>query len=335
MNSLERLAATVAFGRADRTPVIPQLFAHAGVLGGVSVGDYARDGALMARCQIEALARYGHDAVFAFLDANVETEALGAVVAFHERQYSEVVSYPLAPDFDADLLCVPDPQRDGRLPELLKGVGLFRAELGDETPVVGVVVGPMTLTQQLLGAERALYLAADEPRRFERLLLFATQVALRFGQAQLAGGAHIAMVFEPAASPAVVPAAFFRELVLPRLGELFGAFKKAGALATWLHIAGPTEPILAYYPQAGADVANLDYDVDPVRAREILPHTCLDGNLRSLAFVLGSPHEIEAEGRRLVARSGGRGFILSSGCEIPPESRPENVAALVAAVYPA
>ena len=141
------------------------------------------------------------------------------------------------------------------------------------------------------------------------------------------------MVFDPAASPAVVPPAFFRELLLPRLTVLFSAFKKAGALATWLHVAGATEPILGYYPQAGADIANLDYDVDPVNARRILARTCLDGNIRPLSFVLGSPEEIAIEGRRLVESfAEGGGFILSSGCEIPLEAKPENVAAMVSAV---
>ena len=46
----------------------------------------------------------------------------------------------------------------------------------------------------------------------------------------------------------------------------------------------------------------------------------------------GCPAEIEAEAASLLrAFRNRRGFILSSGCEIPPEARPENVAALVQA----
>lgn len=334
VNSLERVRATVAFEKADRTPVIPQIFAHAAVLAGVPIADYVRDGALLARCQIEAVRHYGCDAAFAFMDACVESEALGSDLAYHEQQYPQVVSYAFTPEVPVDRLSVPDPRCAGRMPELLRATTLLRAEFEDELPVVGVVAGPMTLAQQLAGPEAALFLAVDEPQRFEELLDFATRSALRYGQALLAAGAHVAMVFDPAASPAVVPPAFFRELLLPRLSELFAAFKKAGALATWLHIAGATEQILGYYPQAGVDIANVDYDADPVRARQILSHTCLDGNIRPLSFVLGSADEIATEGRRLVELfAEGGGFILSSGCEIPPEAKPENVAALVSAVH--
>lgn len=84
--------------------------------------------------------------------------------------------------------------------------------------------------------------------------------------------------------------------------------------------------LLEIMPGLGVDIANFDYEVDPLAAQKALPHTCLDGNLKSLSFVTGSPAEIGQQSRELL------GFILSSGCEIPPEARPENVAAMVAAV---
>ena len=332
MNGLQRLAATVRFERTNRTPVVPQIFAHAAVLSGVPLIDYVRDGARLARCQLEALDHYGHDAVFAFMDANVETEAAGSLIDFQDDQYSEVASYVLAPGVPLDRLALPDPYSAGRMPELLKAVSILRAEAGEEALVVGVVLGPMSLTQQLMGPEAALYFAADEPQLFEKLLDSTTEIARRFGQAQLAAGAHVVMVFDPAASPAVVPPAFFRAFILPRLGILCRSFKQAGALANWLHIAGPTEPILASYADAGVDIANLDYAVDPVRACELLPRTCLDGNITPLSFVLGHPDQIAEEARRLVELFADRGgFVLSSGCEIPPEAKPENIVALVAA----
>ena len=166
--------------------------------------------------------------------------------------------------------------------------------------------------------------------RFEELLDLTTEVALRHGQALLAAGAQVVVVFEPAASPVVVPAAFFRELLAPRVAALFAAYKAAGALATWLHVAGDVTPILPYYRRHRRRHREPRLRGRPRRGRRILPHACLDGNVRSLAFILDAADEVAAEGRRLVARLGGRGgFILSSGCEIPPEARPENIAALV------
>ena len=218
------------------------------------------------------------------------------------------------------------------MPELLEAVRILRQELGDDVLVVGCVLGPMTLATQLVGIETALYLAIDDPERFGHLLDFATEIIIPFGVSQIEAGAHLPIVFNPSASPAVIPYQFFREIELPRLQKVFAAFKQAGAAANWLHIAGPAKPILSLYPQAGVDIANIDYEVNPLDAQRALPQICLDGNIKPLAFVEATPDVIADESSRLMNLFADRGgFIMSSGCEIPPESRPENIAAMVAA----
>ena len=333
MNSLERIAAATAFQATDRVPVIAQVFGHAATLAGESLDDYVQDGEMLARCQLAAWERYGYDAVFSVLDVSVETEACGSLLAYRQNQYPVIQRHALSAESDGDAWPIPDPQRAGRMPEMLKALGILRRELGSAALVVGCVLGPFTLAAQLLGLETTLYLAIDDPPRLERLMDFATAVIISYGRAQLRSGAHLPVVFDPAASPAVVPAAFFREFELPRLQRVFRALADAGAAANWLHIAGPVQTILPYYARAGVQIANFDYCVNVAEARDLLPATCLDGNIKSLSFVQASPDEIEAESRELLRAAGGRGgFVLSSGCEIPPESRPENVAAMVRAV---
>ena len=333
MTSLERIAAAIKLAPVDRVPVIAQVFGHAARLAGAPLERYLRDGQELARCQLAALDRYGYDAVFALMDVCVETEAVGSVLHYFPEQYPDVATHVLPSVRDLPKLSLPDPHTAGRMPEMLRALGILRRELGNRVGIIGCVLGPMTLATQLLDLESSLFLAVDDPEGFERLLDFATELVIRFGTAQIKAGAHAPMVFEPAGSPAVVPPQFFREFLASRLSRVFAAFKNAGAALNWLHIAGPVAPILPYYPTLGVELANFDYEVDPLTAQNALPHTCLNGNIKSLAFVNGVPAEIEQESRRLVELfAPRRGFILSSGCEIPPESRPENVAAMMAAV---
>ena len=80
------------------------------------------------------------------------------------------------------------------------------------------------------------------------------------------------------------------------------------------------------------DIANFDYSVNPLEAQQAIPQTCLNGNIKSLSFIEKTPEAIAEESSGLLDRFADRGgFILSSGCEIPPESKPENVAAMVLA----
>ena len=332
MNSLERIRAAVRFEKTDRVPVVAQVFAHAATLAGVPVDEYVRDGELLARCQLNALERYGYDAVFSVMDVSVETEAIGSILRYPENHYPVVDRYALSGDFDSEALHVPDPREAGRMPEMLKAIASLRHELADEVLVVGCVTGPFTLTTQLLGIEDALYMAIDDPARLESVMDFATDVIISFGLAQIQAGAHMPIVFNPSASPAVVPPAFFREFELPRLARVFGAFAEAGATANWLHIAGPTRGILPYYPQAGVHIANFDYCVSAEEVVGALPSTCVDGNIRPLAFVDAPASTIAADAAGLISDFRERGgFILSSGCEIPPESSVENVSAMVSA----
>src|ERR1700690_171684 len=146
MNSLERIVATIKFQDTDRVPVIAQVFGHAASLAGVSVDDYVRDGETLARCQLNALKQYGYDAVFSVMDVSVETEAVGSVLQYRKNQYPIIERYALSREGDWNALPIPDPQKVGRMPEMLKALGILRQELGNETLVVGCVVGPFTLT---------------------------------------------------------------------------------------------------------------------------------------------------------------------------------------------
>jgi len=332
MNSIERITATLQGRPVDRVPVIPQVFGHAAVVAGAGLGTYVRDGKVLARCQTEALRRYGYDAVFALMDTSVETEAAGSVLNYYTGAYPTISSYALANRDDPGKLPVPDPLRAGRMPELLKAARILREDVGNETLVVGCILGPLTVTTQLMGMENALYCAIDEPDRFSEILNYATTLATEFGRAQLDAGVHLPVVFDPSASPAVIPPSFFREFELPRLRDLFTHLKSHGSAANWLHVAGPAAPILPFYPNAGVDIANFDYLVGAAAARDALPATCLNGNIKSLSFVESEPGEIALAAERLLDEFAGRGrFILSSGCEIPPESRPDNIDEMVRA----
>jgi uroporphyrinogen decarboxylase len=334
MLAIERLQRTILRQSCDRPPVIPQIFAHAAKVAGRSVDDYLASAATAAECQLAAWRHYGLDAIFAVLDLTIEAESLGGTVIRHPGIYPAISDPPFTPDRDFSRLAPPDPATAGRMPAVVEMVARMRAGVGDAAAVIGLVQGPMTGAVQFVGMQRALFLAIDEPDRFVHLLDYATEVARSFGSAQLAAGADIVLVFDPAASPEIVPAGLFRELVGPRVAHLAASFKQAGAKANWLHIAGQTAAILPLYSSFGFDIGNVDYCVDLDTVLETLGEDslCLDGNIKPLSFVTDSADSIRQTADALLARFDGRGgFILSSGCEIPPEAEEANVAALVAA----
>jgi uroporphyrinogen decarboxylase len=332
VKSIERIQAVVNFERADRLPVIAQVFGHTAVVAGKTIHDYVSRGSVLADCQIRALERYGYDAVFAVMDVNVETEALGSRLTYRSHDYPYVQDHAFTRTTNLEALSIPDPRSAARMPEILEALRILRREAGREVLVVGCVLGPMTLAVQLLGIQEALYYAVDDHEGFGRLLDFCSKTIVRFAEAQVGAGAHVPLVFDPAASMAVIPASFFREFELPRLIEIFKALKAAGAMAGWVHIAGPISPALPLFGEMGANIVNFDYCVDPGDVLNAGLRLCFNGNIKPLDFETAQPKDIFEESIRLEGLFAARGgFILSSGCEIPPGSKPENIAALVAA----
>jgi len=84
----------------------------------------------------------------------------------------------------------------------------------------------------------------------------------------------------------------------------------------------------------GKCVVNLDGTSDIFKAKEILGDVmCIMGDVPASLLKLGEPDEVDAYCRRLIDEVGaGGGFILSSGCDVPIDARPENVQAMIQSV---
>jgi uroporphyrinogen decarboxylase len=333
MNSLQRIISTVKFEESDRIPVIAQIFGHAAVLSKVPLEDYLTNGVTAAECQIKALNYYGYDAVFSLFDVNVETESVSAKLKHYRDRYFTIEKYPINSTTNLNTLKLPNPYKNGRMPEVLKEAKILRKEFADQVAIIGCSLGPFTISTQLIGLENLLYLAVDEPENFNKLLNYATDIAITFGISQIQAGCHLVVIFEPAASPAVIPASFYREMLVPKLQKIFKSLKKSGAIANWIHTAGPIDSILKYYNVLNIDIANFDYCVDDELIKKELNNICINGNIKPLSFESDTEETITKESEKLLKSFSKRGgFILSSGCEIPPNSIPENIKAMVNSV---
>lgn len=332
MNSLQRLEAALAGHAFDEALCIPLVFGGAAFLTDVKLKRYLQNGEILAQCQLDSQQKFDYDAVFVYGDNCIEAEALGSRVYFPENAYPYIEKYRL--EDPRQLKDLPDfnPSTDGRIPELLRAVALLKTELGDSLPIAGVVLGPMSIASQLMGLERLLYLLLDSPCEFADIIKFASGITLKAGLALLAQGAHISAVIDPSASQSILPSEIFGRYLLPTIRDIFSQFKGAGAMASWLVITGNSQGLLPYYRQCGVDIAGIDYEVPLAEALKWEGDFLISGNIKPYRFVNQTPQEIIREGQELISLAAGRRFILSSGCEVPLDTKPENLAALIKAV---
>jgi uroporphyrinogen decarboxylase len=135
-------------------------------------------------------------------------------------------------------------------------------------------------------------------------------------------------------SPAgLIGPALFRELALPYEKRLIGGLKGATGKPVSLHICGDATPILKDMAGSGADVLEIDHQVDIAGTCRIVGRdVALWGNLDPVGLLArGTTEEVEIASRRLLEAlqaTGHRRSVLSSGCTLALETPPENLEAM-------
>ena len=126
----------------------------------------------------------------------------------------------------------------------------------------------------------------------------------------------------------------FEEFVLPTWLEFVWAMTDAGADVIF-HCDCDWTRFMPYFKEFPAKrcILQLDGATDIFKAREILgDHMALHGDVPAPLLTLGTPDQVFDYCKNLIEKIGsGGGFILSSGCSTPDNSRIENVRAMVRA----
>jgi hypothetical protein len=134
-------------------------------------------------------------------------------------------------------------------------------------------------------------------------------------------------------APCMLSPDMFRRFVWPYFSRLVDEVVGAGLIAL-LHLDSDWTRELERFRELpkGKCIMALDGETDIFKAKEILgDHMCIMGDVPAAMLYLEIPEAVHAYCTRLIRELGPRGFILQSGCDIPPNAKLENVKAMVAA----
>ena len=167
--------------------------------------------------------------------------------------------------------------------------------------------------------ERALERMTDE--LIEKQLPFAKQL-----------GIDVWLLTEERASCFFFPPSVFERFWWPHTRRIVEAFWAEG-IVTLFHLDTSWDKNLPYFKELprGSAILELDGNTDIVAAKELLRgHVCLKGDVPAALLSIGTVEEVEAYCRKLIDSIGDDGgFILSSGCSVPADVRPENFRAMI------
>lgn len=295
---------------------------HASRLLGATVREAASDPRVLAEALYAAWREYRYDMVMVFIDTVVEAEAMGCRVERPEDDNAFFLGPPQKTARPAD------PEQDGRMPVVLEATSRLVELTRGAVPVLTSLKGPFSLAAFLGGFEAFLEHVLTEPDAARALLETALENQRGFAESAVRHGG-IPFIGDPVASGNLISPEVFREFAAPYLAELAGFIHRTGRWVG-LHVCGKTGSLLKELADTGADVLSLD-EVDFGKARQQLgPDIVLMGNVPTGLMLEGRPEEIATKARECRMKAGPN-LVLSTACDVPRDTPPDNVKALVAA----
>jgi uroporphyrinogen decarboxylase len=326
MTGRQRVAASIAMDIADRPPV--------GAWGHTYREEWSPEA--LAAITVERARQFGWDFVKFQPRASCFAEAFGSVYrpAGHSLRAPVLVSAAV-PDLDS-WRSVELVNRKA-LDDQVESIGIVARELGPDVPVIQTVFSPITVGGYLVGKSQAR--VVRELRKHPDLVRPALEriatALLDFSRRSVeAGAAGIFYAISGYAGKGVMPEAVYRELVLPTDVSVLDHLPSA-AWFNVVHVCGSNLNFdLARDLPAHAVSWSIHNQGNPSLAegRHIAGRAVMGGLSQRATLIYGPPPAIEAEARRAVTGTGGRGLLLAPGCSVPPRVRDINLAAMATAI---
>ncbi len=330
LTSRERFGLLVIDEPSDRCNIMPLITSHAAKVKGIKLKNYYTSGKAMAQTQIAAIESYGHDAISIFSEVGIIAEAMGSKFDYPDDDLP-VLKIPALADTSVDDLKIPDTQKDGRLNVYLEAIEYAYDALGDKVPILAYIPAPFTTAMMLSDPNHFLIQILREPENIKKIMEKSLQAAIEFSYDIIdAGGLPI--LVDPLASASVISPKMYKEFALPYERRLID-FLHRYDLDIILHICGNTVPILDLLLETNADLISIDHaSLDLVNQR-LSNKMRIVGNYDTSKLLFSSKEDIAKEVKDMVklGMQAKKGYIASTGCEVPFRAPQENVKAFIKA----
>ncbi|HZP02708.1 MAG TPA: uroporphyrinogen decarboxylase family protein [Terriglobia bacterium] len=329
MNSRERVLALLDGRPVDCFPCLPITMMFAADLIGCRYLDYATDYHVLAEGQLRVTETFDFDYVNTMSDPAVEASDCGAAIKYYPSQPPAIdeANALLKDKTTLAKLKVPGPAASRRMFNRIQAVALLKERVGGDKMVEGWIEGPCAEGADLRGINNLMVDFFDDPGFIRDLFDFVVQMELEFAKAQVAAGAEVIGIGDAAAS--LVGPTFYNEFVWPYEKKMVDGIHAMGA-RTRLHICGNTRPILEGMGRLGCSFVELDSLAPMSEGREKMgPGQVLLGNIDPVRILRDGTPAVIYEAAGECHRQAGKRFMVGAGCEVPRDTAPANLKALV------
>ncbi len=316
---------------APAKKAMPVLSFPAIQLMGVSVKELISDSDLQAKGMALVAQRVDSAASVSLMDLSVEAECFGAQIRVSDEEVPTVVGQVVSTEEEAEALAIPEVGacRTGLYIDAIKKA----AGLITDRPVFAGVIGPFSLAARLLDVTEVMIDCYEEPDMVHIVLDKVTQFLCAYCQAYKEAGANGVVLAEPVAG--LLSPALAEEFSGPYVKRIVDAVQDDSFLVIYHNCGGSTIQQIDSILATGSAAYHFGNAIDMAEMMTHIPAgTVAMGNVDPAGeFRNGTPDSIRAATLAVMdACCKYPNFVISSGCDIPPLSRWENIDAFFAAV---
>jgi uroporphyrinogen decarboxylase len=326
MDSIERLKEAIQTEKIQEVPVIPLAGQWIAKFSGIPIKDILQRGDKLFEAQVKAYEAVHYDALFGYCETLYIPEALGCQLKILTTGF-QVVPISIRTVEDIDRLPIPKPERDGRLPEILKAVQLLSKYSNEKIPVLGAIEGPFTTAARITETDDLMRKVIKDGAFVHRFLEKITDILIASGKAIVEHGADVLFIPDPVASSSMISPKAASEIAFPYIERLIKSLK----VPCILHICGDSTRILEMMVKTGASVLSVDQCMDLSLVRQKVGWgVTVGGNIDPIHVMqLGTQDDVQREVNRCLTAGGNRRFVLMTGCSISPNTPLENLKTIV------
>ena len=280
--------------------------------------DFCNTPELATEVTMQPIRRFNFDASIMFSDILVPLVPMGAELSF-EKGHGPKIANQIRSMADVDGIKTIEPRES--LTHVLESVRMMRAELPEETALIGFAGAPFTLAcywieggkpDPFANIKSMMY---SNPTAFNSLLGKLADMVVDHLTAIYESGANAVQVFDTWAG--IMPEHEFKEFNLPVLQRIFISLKEKGIHATYY--AKNSHHLLDSLKHIGSSVISLDWRTPISQARDTFgSNIAIQGNLDP-TVLLGGEDRIRSEVRRIIAETwDDGGFVFNLGHGILP-----------------
>lgn len=333
MTSLQRVLTTLGQSEPDRVPFFLLLTLHGAKELNMSIQEYFSKPENVVEGQLRLREKYNDDCYYTFYYAGIEIEAMGGSVIY-TNDGPPNAGTPIIKDFDQiDLLEPVSVLNSPQLNKVLTTTQKLKDKVGDDAPIIGVVMSPFSLPIMQLGFGSYIELMYENPKQFWKLMDYNQKFCVEWANAQLDSGATAICYFDPCSSPSIVPVNKFIETGFEIGKKTISQIN--GPVA--IHLAsGASLPIANELTQIGAAIVgvSIDENLSDLKAKYQGKINIL-GNLNALEMRRWTKQMAEDNVKDAIKKAAnGGGFILSDNHgEIPYQVSDEVLMSISNAVH--